>query len=136
MLDVFLKKHWGSSLAGYFQKLTVFNPYVEYLHKWCLAGRNTPREPFFQIRTVPVGIDMTLNKQTKLNKIWAARSRKRLMLEDSLQLCLQELPMVLHGVLSPLFCKAHGPCDAHTVYDLAQSFRLSYCNCGKRYSKK
>lgn len=114
---------------------SVFNPYVEYSHKWCLAGRNTPRKPFFQIRTVPVGIGMTLNKPN-WTEILVARSNKRLMLEDSLQLCLEELSMALHGVLSLLFRKAHGPCNAHTLWPFAQSFRLSYCNSGKRYSKK
>lgn len=72
------KEHWGSSLAGYFQKLTVFNPYVEYSHKLCLVGRNTPRKPFFQIRTVPVGTGMTLKKQTELNRNTSCQKQKKI----------------------------------------------------------
>ena len=39
------------------------------------------------------------------------------MLEDSLQLCLEELSMALHGVPSLFFRKAHAPV-MHTLHDL------------------
>ena len=39
------------------------------------------------------------------------------MLEDSLQLCLEELSMALHGVPSLLFRKAHAPV-MHTLRDI------------------
>ena len=39
------------------------------------------------------------------------------MLEDSLQLCLEELSTALHGVPSLLFRKAHAPV-MHTLRDI------------------
>lgn len=115
---------------------SVFNPYVEYSHKWCLAGRNTPRKPFFQIRTVPVGIGMTLNKQTKLNRNTSCQKQKKINVR---RFFATVFGRIIHGSTwspFPVLPQSTCPCNAHTSWPFAQSFRLSYCNSGKRHRKK
>ena len=78
------KGRCGIFLAGYFQKQPVFSLILSGHINDCLVGRNKPINSFFQIRTIPIGIGMTLNKPAKVSRNTKFKKQKKMNAGGSL----------------------------------------------------